>query len=126
MGDRWVVLERADRPAGGPVPFNGPDGERLAYHRGDLPYFAISLPWRRSMIGVADLTAYHQPGGQGYAYARRIALYDFRRHGGVGSGLYRCTLFRNRASVVALGSAPDRYRPEVVYEFTVQVGSPRH
>lgn len=124
MGDRWVVLERADGALSGSVPFNGLDGERLDYHRGDLPYFDTSLPWRRGMIDVADLTAYHQPGGKGYSYARRIALYDFRRHGAVGIGLYRCTLFRNRASVVALGSAQDRYRREVVYEFTVQVGSP--
>lgn len=122
MGDRWVVLDRAGTGARGRVPFNGANGERLAYHRGDIPYFANSLRWRRGMIAAADLRSYHQPGGTGYAFARRIALYDFRRQGSVGNGLYHCTLYRNRASAVALGSDPARYEREVVYEFTVQVG----
>lgn len=124
MGDRWVVIERAGGAGDGPVPFNGWNGERLAYHRGDVAYFANSLPWRRGMIDVADLAAYHQPGGTGYDYARRMALYDFRRQGGVGRAHYHCTLYRNQSSVVALGSAPDRYRPERVYEFTIEVGAP--
>ncbi len=124
MGDRWPVLERADGSEPGPVPFDGPDGERLAYHRSDLLYFANSLPWRRGMIAVTDLASYHRPGGRGYEYARRLATYDFRRHGSTGHGVYRCRLFRNRASQVALGNDPIRYRPELVYEFTLQVGAP--
>ena len=122
MGDRWVVIERLDEPFAGVIPFNGSEGERLAYHRSDLLYFGNSLPWRRAMIDVPDLEAYHQPGGGGHAYARLVAQYDYRRTGSVGPGLYRFTLYRNQAANHALGSDPIRYRPEVVLTFLLPVG----
>ena len=75
------------------------------------------------MIGVDDLPSYHRPGGDGYEYARRLALYDYRRHGGSGIGLYQFKLFRNQSSLVALGIEPNRYRPEFLFEFTIQVGT---
>ena len=122
MGDRWPVLERLDGEHSGLVPLNGPEGERLAYHRSDLLYFGNSLRWRRGMIWQSDLAAYNQPCAEGYEYARRIALYDYRRHGSAGPGLYHVSLFRNRASEFALGADPTRYRPELVFEFTLRVG----
>jgi hypothetical protein len=120
MGDRWPVIERLDGPDRGLVPLNGPEGERLSYHRSDLLYFGNSLVWRRAMIDVQDLAAYHAPGGNGYRLARQIVLYDWRRHGAVGPGDYRIRLFRNHASDFFRGSAPDRYRPEFVLEFHLQ------
>jgi hypothetical protein len=121
MGDRWAVIERRDGEKWELVPFNGPVGERLAYHRSDLIYFSNSLRWRRGMIDVTDLEAYHRPGGQGYDYARRMVLYDYRRHGG--SGISQVTLFRDYASDYSLGSRAERYQPARVLEFTLQVGS---
>ena len=123
MGDRWPVIERVDRSAPELVPFTGPDGERLAYHRSDLLYFGNSLRWRRGMIDVADLVAYHQPGGDGYEYARRVALYDYRRNGAIGAGRYRVQMFRNHATDTIPGYAgPERHNTEPVYEFVLQVG----
>jgi hypothetical protein len=119
MGDRWPVLYRLDGEHRGMVPLNGPEGERLAYHRSDLLYFGNSLRWRRGMIWQSDLAAYHQPGADGYEYARRMALYDYRRHGATGNGLYHFSLFRNHASEFALGADPTRYRPELVLDFTL-------
>jgi hypothetical protein len=102
MGDRWPVIERREGDRWRLIPFNGTAGERLSYHEGDLLYFGNSLRWRRGMITVTDLEAYHRPGGDGYDYARRIALYDYRRQGG--SGNYRITLYCNHSSDFARGS----------------------
>jgi hypothetical protein len=121
MGDRWAVIERRDGERWDLVPFNGPAGERLDYHRSDLLCFSNSIQWRRAMIYVMDLEAYHRPGGGGYDYARRMALYDHRRHGG--SGIYRVTLYRNHASEYARGSESVRYEPAQVLEFMLQVGT---
>lgn len=118
MGDRWAVIERRNGEKWELVPFDGRAGERLSYQRGYL--LSNSMRWRRGMINVTDLEAYHRLGGEGYDYARRMALYDHRRHGG--SGLYRVTLYRNRASDYACGSEPVRYDPVRVLEFTLQVG----
>lgn len=123
MGDRWVVIERLDGPSAGVVPLNGTEGERLAYHRSDLLYFGNSLPWRRAMIDLPDLHAYHQPGAGGHAYAHLAARYDYRRHGAAGPGLYRCTLYRNQAANFALGTDPARYLPEIVLTFDLQIGA---
>jgi hypothetical protein len=125
MGDRWPVIDRLDGPHRGLVPLNGLEGERLSYHRSDLLYFGNSLVWRRGMIDVADLGAYHRPGGNGYRLARQIVLYDWRRHGAVGPGDYRIRLFRNHASDFFRGSGPDRYQPELVLEFHLQAGPER-
>ena len=122
MGDRWSVIERLDGPHAGVVPLNGPEGERLDYHRSDLLYFGASLRWRRGMIDVTDLYAYHRPGGDGYRYAEAITRYDYRRHGATGPGLYRIRLFRNHAIEVTRPLA-ERYATELVLEFTLQAGS---
>lgn len=123
MGDRWPVIERLDGPHRGPVPLNGPEGERLSYHRSDLLYFGNSLLWRRGMIDVGDLAAYHRPGGDGYRLARQMVLYDYRRHDAMSAGNYRIRIFRNHASDFSRGAAPDRYQPELVLEFQLQAGS---
>jgi hypothetical protein len=124
MGDRWPVVERLDGEHRGLVPFTGGDGERLEYHRGDLPYYACSLIWRRAMIGVTDLAAFHQPGAFGAALARSIAQYDYRRRGASGPGRYRVTLFQSHGSDFDRGPGPDRYRGVAVLEFRLQVGPP--
>ncbi len=62
MGERWTVLTRIDGTRATMVPFDGLDGERLAYLRSDLLYFANSLLWRREMIFADDLAAYHTRG----------------------------------------------------------------
>ena len=121
MGDRWAVIERRDGEKWEFVPFDGPAGEPLAYHHSDLLHFGNSVRWRRGMIYVTDLEAYHRSDGRGYDYARQMALYDHRRHGG--SGTYRVTLYRNHASDYARGSAPMRYKPERVLELALQVGT---
>jgi hypothetical protein len=123
MGDRWPVIERLDGPHGGLVPLNGPEGERLSYHLSDLLYFGNSLIWRRGMIDVKDLSAYHRPGAGGYRFARQMVLYDYRRHDAVGAGDYRIRIFRNRASDFSRGAAPERYHPELMLEFQIQAGS---
>ena len=48
MSEHWPILYRYS-DSGEPelVPFNGPDGERLAYHRYDELYFGNSVRWRR-------------------------------------------------------------------------------
>jgi hypothetical protein len=122
MGDHWPVVERLDEPHAGLVPLNGGEGERLAYHRSDLLYFRNSLRWRRGMIGQESQEAYHQVGAAGYEYAHELACYDYRRHGGAGPGLYRFRIFQNRASVFSLRADPVRYHPELLFEFTIQVG----
>lgn len=122
MGDRWPVIERLDGPQRGLVPLNGPEGERLYYHRSDLLYFGNSLLWRRGMIDVADLAAYHRPEGEGYRLARQIVLYDYRRHDAVSPGNYRIRIFRNYASDFSRGPTPDRYEPKLVLEFYLQAG----
>jgi hypothetical protein len=122
MGDRWPVFERLDGPKAGLVPFTGWEGERFAYHRSDLLYFGNSLRWRRGMIGVDDLSGWHQPGTTGYELARKIALYDYRRHGNSGLGIYRVTMLRNHSSASRQDGPDIQYQPERVYEFTLQVG----
>jgi hypothetical protein len=89
----------------------------------DLVFLAevLKVPIQTTRSLGPDLEAYHRPGGKGYDYARRMALYDYRRHGG--SGTYRVTLYRNNASDYALGAAPLRYEPERVLEFELQVGT---
>ena len=120
MGDRWPVIERLDGVHRGLVPLNGPDGERLAYHRSDLLYFGNSLLWRRGMIDVGDLAAYHRPGGDGYRLAKQMVLYDYRRHDAVSPGNYRIRIFRNHASDFSRGASPDRYEPKLMLEFHLQ------
>jgi hypothetical protein len=124
MGDRWPLIERLDGPHRGLMPLNGPEGERLSYHLSDLLYFGNSLLWRRGMIDVGDLAAYHRPGGSGYHFAWRMVLYDYRRHDAMSAGNYRIRVFRNHASDFSRGAGPDRYHPEMVFEFHLQVGSP--
>jgi hypothetical protein len=58
----------------------------------DLVFLAevLKVPIQTTRSLGPDLEAYHRPGGKGYDYARRMALYDYRRHGD--SGTYRVTL----------------------------------
>jgi hypothetical protein len=121
MGDSWAILDRMHGNQLERVPFNGPDGDRLEYHRGDLIYFVNSIRWRRSMIDLADYAAFHRPGAPGYEYARKIALYDYRRAGG--SGEYIVTVYRNRASEHSVDADPRRFTPVRVFEFTLDVGT---
>lgn len=125
MGDKWVVLERVEGAERYTIPLNGPDGERLSYHRGDLLYFGNSLPWRRAMIDVEDLDTFHAPGQPGYEFARKVAGYELRRRGGTGPAHYHATVFQNRASDFSLGSAANRYRREEVTSFELTVEHPR-
>lgn len=122
MGDRWAVLTRIDRGNASLVPFDGFEGERLAYLRSDLVYFANSLRWRRGMIYAGDLVAYHTPGAPGYAYAYRVALYDHRRRGTLASETYTVRIFRNYAAERRDLALVSRYLPMQVYEFTLTVG----
>ena len=122
MGDRWPVIERLDGPHRGLVPLNGLEGERLSYHRSDLLYFGNSLLWRRGMIDVTDLGAYHRPGGHGYQLARQMVVYDYRRHDAASAGNYRIRIFRNHGSDFSRGAQPERYRPELVLEFQMRAG----
>lgn len=123
MGDRWAVLTRVDRGHETLVPFDGFEGERLAYLRSDLLYFANSLRWRREMIVAGDLAAYHRPGAPGYAHAYRVASYDHRRRGSVPPETYRIRIFRNYAAERAGATMATRYAPIQLFEFTVTVGS---
>jgi hypothetical protein len=121
MGDRWAVIERLQDGRYTLIPFNGPDGERLGYHRSDLVYFRNSLRWRRDMIGITDLVAYHQPGGGGYGYAREIARFDHRRIGAREPLTYRVTMYRNHASQHGQGLDPRRYAPRQFTQFNLVV-----
>ena len=122
MGDRWAVLMRIDRGQATLVPFDGFEGERLAYLRSDLLYFANSLRWRREMIVAGDLAAYHQPGAPGYVYAYRVALYDHRRRGKLAPETYRVKVFRNYAAERAGLPLATRYAPIQAFEFTLTIG----
>ena len=122
MGDRWTVLTRIDAERSELVPFDGPEGERLDYLRSDLLYFGNSLRWRRGMIGVDDLARFHQPGGLGYAFAYRVARYDYLRRGGLAPERYQVTVFRNYAAQRAGLTAPACYTPTKIFEFTLFIG----
>jgi hypothetical protein len=122
MGDRWTVLARIDQGQLKLVPFDGFEGERLAYLRSDLLYFANSLRWRREMIFAGDLAAYHQPGAPGYAYAYRVALYDHRRRGSPVPETYAVTVFRNYAAERAGAATATRYAPVQAFAFTLTIG----
>jgi hypothetical protein len=122
MGDRWTVLTRIDGERSELVPFDGPEGERLDYLRSDLLYFGNSLRWRREMIGVDDLAHFHEPGGAGYAFAYRVARYDYLRRGGLAPERYRVTVFRNYAAQRAGLTAPACYTPTKIFEFTLLIG----
>ena len=81
MSEHWPLLYRL--PISGEpelVPFNGPDGERLAYHRYDELYFGNSVRWRRGMID-RDIRSEHQPGRLGYELIARVLIFDHRRQG---------------------------------------------
>ncbi len=122
MGDRWAVLTRLDQDRVNLVPLDGFDGERLAYLRSDLLYYANSLRWRREMIGADDLTAFHEPGGAGYDYAYRVALYDHRRRRDDVPVTYMVTVFRNYAAERAGLETAARYTPTKMFEFTLRIG----
>jgi hypothetical protein len=122
MGDRWAVLTRIERGHATLVPFDGFEGERLAYLRSDLLYFGNSLGWRRGMIVAGDLAAYHQPGAPGYVHAYRVALYDHRRRGNPAPETYRVTVFRNYAADRTGLAMAARYAPVQVFEFTLTIG----
>jgi hypothetical protein len=121
MGDRWAVMTRIDRGHATLVPLDGLEGERLAYLRSDLLYFANSLRWRREMIFARDLDAFHRPGARGYAYAYRIALYDHRRQGNRAPQKYRVRIFRNYAAEQAGSGMAARYAPIQIFEFTLTI-----
>jgi hypothetical protein len=122
MGDRWTVLTRVEPGDAALVPFDGFEGERLAYLRSDLLYFANSLRWRREMIVAGDLAAYHQPGARGYAFAYRVALFDHRRRGKVSPETYRVRVFRNYAAERASLASAARYAPIQAVDFTLTIG----
>lgn len=122
MGDRWAVLTRSDREHASLVPLDGFEGERLAYLRSDLLYFANSLRWRRGMIYAGDLVAYHTPGAPGYEYAYRVALYDHRRRGSLTPETYAVRIFRNYAAERRDLAMVSRYAPMQVYDFTLTIG----
>jgi hypothetical protein len=121
MGDHWAVLTRTDSSRSHLVPFDGPDGERLSYLRSDLLYFANSLRWRREMIGVTDLAAFHRPEGRGYGYAYRVALYDHRRRGSIVPETYNVSVFRNYAADRSGQPVATCYAPIKMFEFQVTV-----
>jgi hypothetical protein len=125
MGDRWAVFDRMDGNGMELVPFDGSDGSRLSFHRSDLLVFANSLRWRRGMVACGDLAAYHSPGQPGYAFARQIARYDYRRRGSRGRGEYRVTVYSSDAtdSVARMRTTGFDGKPATV--FTLVVGDPQ-
>jgi hypothetical protein len=122
MGDHWAVLTRTDGDRSHLVPFEGFEGERLEYLRSDLLYFGNSLRWRREMIGLKDLAAYHRPDAPGYKYAYRVALYDHRRRGSVAAETYNVRVFRNYAAERSGQPLQICYAPLKVFEFSVTIG----
>jgi hypothetical protein len=49
-----------------------------------------------------------------------MVVYDYRRYGAASAGNYRIRIFRNHASDFSRGAAPERYRPELLFEFNLQ------
>jgi hypothetical protein len=42
------------------LPFNAPDGKRLAWHDSERVYYGISLPWRRARIAHSDCDCWNE------------------------------------------------------------------
>lgn len=121
MGERWPLIERID--ASGKrerIPFNGDDGERLAYHRSDLLYFGNSLRWRRRMI-ASDPRRYNAPGNTGYEQIREVCSYDYARSGLIEPVRYEVQIYENQAARWDL-PPEQRYAaaPLLHFEFVVE------
>jgi hypothetical protein len=122
MGERWPVIHRIDENGQRTlVPFNGNDGERLAYHKSDMLYFGNSLRWRRRMIGN-DPAAYNAPGATGYEQIREVCYYDAARNGGGSATEYDVRIFENQAAHYDAESN-ERYTPREIMAFSIDLGA---
>jgi hypothetical protein len=120
MSEHWPMLYRVP-DSGEPelVPFNGPAGERLAYHRYDELYFGNSLRWRRAMIGQ-DIRSQHEPGRLGYGLVLRVLLFDHRLQGFDAPVRYRVDVMETRASETALPH-DERFEARPLFSYEVLV-----
>jgi hypothetical protein len=122
MGDRWPVIHRIDADGQRTlVPFNGNNGERLAYHKNDLLYFGNSLRWRRRMIGN-EPQAYNAPGSTGYEQIREVCFYDAARNDAESVTGYEVRIFENKAARYDAASN-ERYAPREIMAFSIDLGA---
>jgi len=120
MSEHWPVLYRYP-DSGEPelVPFNGPDGERLAYHRYDELYFGNSLRWRRAMIN-RDIRSEHQPGRLGYGLIERVLLFDHGLQGFEGPMVYRVDIMETHSTDIMLPHG-ERFAVRRLFSYDVLV-----
>ena len=120
MSEHWPMLYRY--PISGEpelVPFNGPDGERLAYHRYDELYFGNSLRWRRAMIG-RDIRSDHQPGRLGFELILRVLIFDHSLQGFEAPVRYRVDIMQTQSTDVALPHS-ERFTVRRLFSYEVLV-----
>jgi predicted DCC family thiol-disulfide oxidoreductase YuxK len=120
-GDLWPVVYRIgpERP-GTLVPFNAPDGHRLAYHRNDIVYYGISLGWRVA-AERADAAALHRPGGRQFELLAKLMRFDKKRQGIAGPEAYRVKIFRSPVSNSRIHDTDSRFARTLVYTYSAVI-----
>ena len=120
MSEHWPMLYRyTDSGEPDLVPFNGPDGERLAYHRYDELYFGNSVRWRREMID-RDIRSEHQPGRLGFELILRVLLFDHSLQGFKAPVRYRVDIMETQSTDVALPHS-ERFTVRQLFSYEVLV-----